>query len=248
MEPKARKAGDQEANAGRPTADAARPAHVSISRPRIAIAVAIVVALIALYWILSGTGALSVLMDEEKLRAKVAEFGIFGPLAIVLLMITAIVLSPIPSAPIAVAAGAAYGKLWGTLYVLIGAEAGALAAFMIARFIGFEAVQRSSVGRWLVGQPRSQNVLTAIVFLTRLAPFISFDVVSYAAGLTPLRLWRFAGATLAGIVPVSFALTYLGSEMLAADTSRIMLAVLLLGGITLVPLGAKLLWSWYRSR
>jgi uncharacterized membrane protein YdjX (TVP38/TMEM64 family) len=39
-----------------------------------------------------------------------------------------------------------------------------------------------------------------IVFVSRLLPFISFDIVSYAAGLTRLAMWRFAVATLAGIV------------------------------------------------
>ncbi len=48
-------------------------------------------------------------------------------------MILAILVSPIPSAPIAVAAGAAYGHTWGRLYVLLGAECGALAAFGLAR-------------------------------------------------------------------------------------------------------------------
>ena len=49
-----------------------------------------------------------------------------GPLAIIGLMTFAVVFSPLPSAPIALAAGAIYGHLWGTLYVIAGAELGAL--------------------------------------------------------------------------------------------------------------------------
>ena len=44
--------------------------------------------------------------------------------------------SPIPSAPVALAAGAAYGHVWGTVQVVIGAELGALIAFGLARVLG----------------------------------------------------------------------------------------------------------------
>ena len=45
----------------------------------------------------------------------------------------------------------------------------------------------------------SQNALMGIVFVSRLLPFLSFDIVSYGAGLTTLSAWRFALATLAGL-------------------------------------------------
>lgn len=51
-------------------------------------------------------------------------------------MVAAIVMNPIPSGPIAMVAGAAYGPLWGTLYVVVGAETGALSAFWLARWLG----------------------------------------------------------------------------------------------------------------
>ena len=53
------------------------------------------------------------LMDGERLDMLVARAGIWGPVVIVTLMTVAVVASPIPSAPIALAAGAAYGHLWG---------------------------------------------------------------------------------------------------------------------------------------
>jgi uncharacterized membrane protein YdjX (TVP38/TMEM64 family) len=88
----------------------------------------------------------------------------------------------------------------------------------------------------------------AAVFASRLLPFISFDLVSYAAGLTPLTLWRFAVATLAGIIPASFLLAHFGGEMASADAYRIMLAVLALGAITLLPIAGKVLLDLYRKK
>ena len=70
--------------------------------------------------------------------------GILGPVLVVTLMTVAIVATPIPSAPVALAAGAAYGHTAGTALVVAGAEVGALMAFLIARGLG-----RSALQKWL---------------------------------------------------------------------------------------------------
>ena len=84
----------------------------------------------------------------------------------------------------------------------------------------------------------------ATVLVTRLLPFLSFDLVSYAAGLTPITVWRFALATLAGIVPASFVLAHFGNEMATGEADRIMWTALALGLLT----GAPVLASWWMRR
>lgn len=85
-----------------------------------------------------------------------------------------------------------------------------------------------------------------VVFVTRLMPFLSFDLVSYAVGLTPLKVWRFAIATLLGILPASFLLTHFGGELASGDLQRAGLTVLALGVITLLPVAWKIAPSRYR--
>ncbi|MGC3874584.1 TVP38/TMEM64 family protein [Halomonas sp. GXIMD04776] len=196
------------------------------------------------------TGVLEVLRDGQELEQVVTRLGPYGPALVIGLMTLAIVMSPIPSAPIALASGAAYGHAWGTLYVAIGSEAGALIAFTIARLIGHDAMRawldsRLSTG-FLHRFMTSQNALMMVVFATRLMPFLSFDLVSYAIGLTPLRAWRFAIATLLGILPASFLLAHFGDELASGDWQRIGLTVLVLGGITLLPVAWKMAPSRYR--
>ena len=116
-----------------------------------------------------------------------------------------------------------------------------MAAFGVARFVGYETVHRWFGGRLSIGLIGSQNALMGIVFVSRLLPFLSFDIVSYAAGLTVLSFWRFAIATLAGIAPTSFLLAHFGSEMTTGETNRILFSVLALGGLTLIPILARLL-------
>jgi uncharacterized membrane protein YdjX (TVP38/TMEM64 family) len=200
------------------------------SAVRIAVVIAVVLALAAAYWLLHEAGVLATILDGAALRQRIVALGAAGPLAVITLMVLAIMVSPIPSAPIAVAAGAAYGHGWGMLYVLLGAEFGALAAFGVARLLGRNTLQRWFGDRLPVGWLGSQNVLMGIVFASRLVPFISFDVVSY-----------FAIATLAGIAPASFLLAHLGGEMATGETETIMYSVLALGLITLVPVAAHFL-------
>nr|WP_286173975.1 VTT domain-containing protein [Rhodobacter sp. NTK016B] len=176
------------------------------------------------------------LMDGERLRTLVARAGLWGPVLIVTLMTLAVVASPIPSAPIALAAGAAYGHIWGTALVVIGAELGALIAFALARILGHDVLRRVFGDRVDVGLLGSQTALTTTVFASRLMPFVSFDMISYAAGLSRLHAWRFAFATLAGIVPASFLLAHFGGEAVSGDLGQATWAVLGLGLVTGLPL------------
>lgn len=174
--------------------------------------------------------------DREAIGQLVSDAGYTGPILIVLLMMMAVVASPIPSAPIALAAGAAYGHYAGTAYVAIGSELGAMIAFLIARYLGRDSLVKlfgSKVDHGLLG---SQNALTIVVFTSRLLPFISFDAMSYAAGLSGIQLWRFMFATLAGIIPASFVLAHFGSEAMSGDFGAAEWLVLGLGVLTAMPL------------
>lgn len=202
---------------------------------RLAGALLILILLLLAYLHLDASGMLHRILDGEWLRAKTMALGAWGPLLIMGLMALAIVLNPIPSAPIAVVSGAVYGHLWGTLYVVVGAETGALIAFGIARLLGHGLLRRLFGERIELGWLGSQNTLTWLVFVSRLMPFVSFDLVSYGAGLTPLKTWRFALATLAGLVPISFLLAHFGGEMAQVDREWAMTTLLLLGLLIGVP-------------
>jgi len=198
--------------------------------------------------VLKDTGTLGTILDATALRERIECFGIWGPLSVIALMMLAILVSPIPSAPIAMAAGAVYGHTWGTLYVIAGAEAGALVAFAVARLLG-----RAGLHLWFgkhlpAGLIGSQNTLTGIVFFSRLLPFVSFDLVSYAAGLTLLSAWRFALATLAGIIPASFLLAHFGHELSGGEADVFLYTALGLGVITVIPVAVKLWRDRTRGR
>ncbi len=83
-----------------------------------------------------------------------------------------------------------------------------------------------------------------MVFVSRLMPFVSFDLISYAAGLSVLKPWRFALATLAGIIPASFLLAHFGVQAVAAESGVGKWIVLALG----LGTGLPVLWAALRKR
>ena len=117
----------------------------------------------------------------------------------------------------------------GTIYVLFRAEAGALAAFSVARLVGNQVLRRWLGDRPSMGYLGSQNTLMGILLVSRLLPLISFDLVGYAAGLTVLSPWRFAIASLVGIIPASFLLAHFGGELTSGETDKAIVSILVLG-------------------
>ncbi len=208
---------------------------------KVTVAVGFVAIGIAAWWFLRGDRAHVAWLDPAFVAETARAMGAWGPLMVIVLLSTAILISPLPSAPIALAAGAVYGHTLGTVYVVIGSGLGAISAFMLSRYLGQEFVHRHFGARLSIGLAGSQRVLMTTVFISRLLPFVSFDLVSYAAGLTVLSFARFALATFAGIIPASFLLAHFGSTLSTQNPLSGWLTVVVLGVLGVAPLFAQLL-------
>jgi uncharacterized membrane protein YdjX (TVP38/TMEM64 family) len=206
---------------------------------RLILVLLFVIVLAAGYFALAGSELMNMFTDIDVLISKVRNLGIYGPLLLIGLIALAIVFNPLPSAPIALGAGAVYGHTLGTVYVVAGAELGAILAFMIARWAGYDLTRRFFGESGSLKGISSQNTLTTLVFVSRLIPFMSFDLVSYTAGLSPIKPWRFAVATLLGLLPVSFALAHFGAEIGNGDYRTLVGIVLVIGLLTIVPVLIK---------
>lgn len=206
---------------------------------------AMIAAALALWaWARQSPDGLGALLSQDALSRTVERAGPWGPALLIASMTAAIVASPIPSAPIALVAGAAYGHVWGTAIIVAGAQSGAMVAFGLARWLGRDALERRLGIRLDAGLLGSQRALAWGVFVSRLLPFVSFDLISYAAGLTAIGTLRFFVATFCGIVPASFLLAHFGGELTGDSAARAGLAVLGIGLLT----GAPILYgAWRRS-
>lgn len=183
-----------------------------------------------------GTYALVSRLDIEGLLHpdRVADWlraaGPFGPILFMGLMATAVVISPIPSLPLDLAAGATFGTTLGTVYAVLGAELGAIASFLIGRALGQEVLTRLLRTNVTFCERCSDRHLAIFVLLARLVPLFSFDVISYGAGLTNMSLRTFALVTFVGMIPPTFALTYAGNQVVSGTW------LMILSGLAMVAL------------
>lgn len=147
-----------------------------------------------------------------QLQSYVLEAGIWGPVIYILSLITAIVASPIPASPLAVFAGITFGWMKAMLLTIIGATLGAAIAFYIARKLGRPLVEKIFSPEKLkkVEKLMPEKSLIIAIFLLRIQPLPLFDIVSYAAGLTKVSAKNFIIATILGLIPSSFVLSFFG--------------------------------------
>lgn len=211
------------------------------------------------FWIKGGLGLLALVagwwglssIDYERylslsvLTQQLTDAGPLAPLLLIGSMACAVVIPPIPSLPLDLAAGAVFGPFYGALYAVIGAEIGAIGCFLLARALGRDALSRLLRVETVFCQMCTDHQLMGLVFFARLIPIFSFDVVSYGAGLTKMSLKTFALATVFGMAPPTFAFTYLGSSVFSAQWPLIVAGMMMVALFLAVP---KILMTYRECR
>jgi uncharacterized membrane protein YdjX (TVP38/TMEM64 family) len=170
-----------------------------------------------------------------QIQVWLADAGIFAPLLYMAVMAVAIVISPIPSLPLDIAAGAFFGPVLGTVYSVSGALAGAVISFTVARRLGRDLIERFLGGHVNFCTKCSDSLLTKIIFLARLLPVVSFDVISYGAGLTKISLKKFSLATFFGMIPLTFLYNYSGSVLVFGEGLTFILGVVMVIMFFILP-------------
>ncbi len=162
----------------------------------------------------------SQLSAEEKidqLRLLFASFGVAAPAVYVLVVILEVVVAPIPGTLLYAPGGAIFGGFWGGLLTLAGNVLGAVIACVLARRFRLWLSPRFLEQSAMVAlQSRIARHGLLLVFLLRVNPFTSSDLISYAAGLTPMPLWKLACGTAVGMAPLCWGQSYAAQQLLAA--------------------------------
>ncbi|HUT71956.1 MAG TPA: TVP38/TMEM64 family protein [Desulfatiglandales bacterium] len=132
-----------------------------------------------------------------------------------LLMIIQAIVAPLPAMLVTAANGMIFGGFWGAVISWTGAMMGALTSFYIARLVGDVAL-----GKVIRNQRTVEFIRHAgekrgfyVILVSRLLPFISFDLISYMAGLSGIRPWAFIVATALGMLPATIIYTFIGHEI-----------------------------------
>lgn len=159
---------------------------------------------------------------SELLRSAlqwIESLGVGGGIAFIAIYIAATV-AFLPGSILTLGAGAVFGVLLGAVYVFVGATLGAIAAFLVGRYLA-----RGWISQKIEGNQRFEAIDNAvasegfkIVLLTRLSPVFPFNLLNYAFGITGVSLKDYALGSI-GMIPGTVMYVYIGS--LAGDLARI---------------------------
>ena len=150
--------------------------------------------------------------NPRLVKVEVLSWGIWGPLVYMLLY----AVGPsflVPGAVMTVAGGLAFGALWGSIYSLIGANAGALIAFAAGRFLGRSFVKHLVGGRFEKLLAHIGRHGFQIVFYLRLVPIIPYNALNLMAGASPITFRDYFWASMIGMVPGTILFAFLGDAL-----------------------------------
>ncbi|MEA2256863.1 MAG: hypothetical protein QOG35_2908 [Solirubrobacteraceae bacterium] len=179
--------------------------------------------------------ALSGSLSADRVRDWVDGLGPLGPVLFVPIS-AALTVALFPGPLLAAASGLLFGTALGTAVSIVAATLGATLAFCLARWWASDAVESlagprlRSLRAW-VGRRGFASVLYA-----RIAPGVPYNVVNYAAGLTPVLLRSFVAATALGVAPRAFAYTALGGTLGDLRSPQAIVAVAVLVVMALMGL------------
>lgn len=153
-------------------------------------------------------------MNVDQVVEYIRSYGPWAAAVSFFLMVLQSVAAPIPAFLLTFANAAIFGWWQGAILSWSSAMAGAAVCYFIAHVLGRDAVERLA----------SRTALASVdvfferygkhaVLICRLLPFVSFDLVSYAAGLTGMGFWGFFVATGVGQLPATLVYSYVGGMM-----------------------------------
>jgi uncharacterized membrane protein YdjX (TVP38/TMEM64 family) len=152
--------------------------------------------------------------DLNRFREFLLGFGPWAPAISFLLMVLQSVIAPLPAPVITVTNGLLFGAFWGSVLSWSSAMVGAALCFAIARALGRPVVERlAGSGPLARTDAFFARYGSAAVLVARLIPVVSFDVVSYAAGLTRMGIVPFLVATGIGQLPATIVYSALGQNL-----------------------------------
>ncbi|MCP4172961.1 MAG: TVP38/TMEM64 family protein [Fuerstiella sp.] len=153
----------------------------------------------------------------ERLRQFFLAYGSFAPVVYVAFVIVEVVVAPIPGLMLYAPGGIIFGPVVGGALSLLGNVIGAGVACSVTRMLGSTWLSRFFDERRLEHlQTKVEAQGMWLIFLLRINPLTSSDMISYAAGFTRIPIWKVTAATAFGMAPLCFAQAWLADGLLTA--------------------------------
>lgn len=152
--------------------------------------------------------------DVSRVVEFIRSYGAYAMAISFLLMVFQSLIAPLPAFLITFANAAVFGWWQGALLSWSSAMVGAILCFLLARALGRDTVEKLAGKGVLKGVEAYFNKYgSKTILVCRLLPFVSFDAVSYFAGLTSIGFWSFVVATGIGQLPATIVYSYVGGML-----------------------------------
>lgn len=152
--------------------------------------------------------------DTNAVIEYLRGWGAWAAVVSAILMVLQSIAAPIPAFLITLSNAAIFGWVIGAILSWSSAMAGAAVCFYIARGLGRDVVEKlTSKGAMASVDVFFERYGDRAILICRLLPFVSFDFVSYGAGLTNMGFWRFFVATGVGQLPATIVYSYVGGTL-----------------------------------
>ncbi len=182
-------------------------------------------------------------MDIEAVKNYIRSFGPLAAVVSFLLMMFQSVAAPLPAFLITFANAAVFGWVGGAILSWCSSMAGAALCFGIARLYGRSAVTKFTGNKALESVDKFfEKYGTKSIIIARLLPFMSFDIVSYAGGLTSMSFRSFFIATGIGQLPATLIYSYAG-EMLGGGAKTFVTGLLIMFAVVTLTLLIKSMYE-----
>lgn len=170
--------------------------------------------------------------DFGIVKEFVASYGAYAAMVSFILMIAQSLAAPLPAFLLTLANANLFGWWQGAILSWSSAMAGAAVCFYVARILGRDVCEKltSKTGLKQIDDFFERHGRISIL-IARLLPFVSFDYVSYAAGLTSMSFWSFFVATGIGQLPATIIYSYVGG-MLTGGAQLLVTGLLMLFSIS----------------
>ncbi|CFX89710.1 SNARE associated Golgi protein [Syntrophomonas zehnderi OL-4] len=164
--------------------------------------------------------------NPVEFKAFLQNYGIFSILVFIAFQTLQVLVAAIPGELLQLAGGFAYGTWEGAFYSLIGISIGSTVAFFIARVLGYPFlkmfVPRQTFARYKFLFSRRRGII--IIFILFLIPGFPKDILSYLAGITPLRAPHFIISSTAARFPGILVSSYIGANLQQRNITEVVIA------------------------
>ena len=184
----------------------------------------------------------------DAVAAYIRSFGAYAMAFSFVLMVFSSLIAPLPAFMITLSNAAIFGWWQGAILSWSSAMVGSALCFLLARGLGRDVVEKVAGKGALAGvEGYFEKYGTKTILICRLLPFVSFDAVSYFAGLTPIKFLPFFIATGLGQTPATIVYSYVGG-MLTGGAKALMIGLLCLFSLVILAGIVKQIYTDRQAR